>query len=45
MINYFKATHTAVCYEKNAYEMFKRILIMFLDLRGSYDQKKNESQD
>ena len=45
MLKYFQAIKTAVYYTKNAYEMFKRDLIMFLDLRGSCDQNKNESQE
>ena len=32
-------------FKLNAYEMFKRNLIMFLDLQGSCDQKINGSQE
>ena len=40
MTNYFQAIQTAVLYKENSFEMFKRYVIMFLDLRGCLDQKK-----
>ena len=45
LIIQFQAIQTTDFYKKNMYEMFKRNLNMFPDLRGSCNPNKNKSQD
>ena len=40
-MNYFQAIQTAIFNKKNAFEMCKPNLNMFLDIQGCCDQNKN----
>ena len=42
MINYFQAIQTAPFYKEKVFEMFKSNFNMFLDIRGSIGQNKNQ---